>query len=197
MKGYVEKNLRKNETVQAKCHVTWTAFVPIIIRSLLMGGIGSLIIYAASEILIDYRADMYGAGDYFASDEFGITSTVFSLLLTALIVVSSIYAVIPIIKLVCIELVVTDKKIIGKNGVIYSNAMDVYLEKIDNFVIDETLMGRIFHFSTITVGTASTTMKFPYMQNAVEFKNKVMDCYDARKTALMKEQADLIKAADE
>ena len=70
MKGYVEKNLRKNETVQAKCHVTWTAFVPIIIRSLLMGGIGSLIIYAASEILIDYRADMYEAGDYFASDEF-------------------------------------------------------------------------------------------------------------------------------
>ena len=48
--------------------------------------------------------------------------------------------------------------------------------------------------STITAGTASTTMKFPYMQNSVEFKNKVMDCYDARKTALMKEQAELIGA---
>ena len=140
------------------------------------------------------RADMYEVSEYFASDEFEITSIAFSLLLTVLIIVSILYAVIPIIKLVCIELVVTDKKIIGKNGVIYSNAMDVYLEKIDNFVIDETLMGRIFHYSTITVGTASTTMKFPYMQNAVEFKNKVMDCYDARKTALMKEQADLIGA---
>ena len=70
--------------------------------------------------------------------------------------------------------------------------MDVYLEKIDNFVIDETLMGRIFKYSTITVGNASKTMAFPYMQNAVEFKNKVMDRYDARKTAFMKEEADLI-----
>ena len=198
MKGYVEKNLRKNETVQAKCHVTWTAFVPIIIRSLIIGGIGFLIIYVTSNTIIDIRADEYEAGglQYFGSDEFGIISGISSLLLAALIIVSILYALIPIIRLMCIELVVTDKKIIGKNGVIYSNAIDAYLEKIDNFVIDETLMGRIFHFSTITVGTASTTIKFPYMQNAVEFKNKVMDCYDARKTALMKEQADLIKAAE-
>ena len=196
MKGYVEKNLRKNETVQAKCHVTWTAFVPIIIRSLIIGGIGFLIIYVTSNTIIDIRVDEYEAGglQYFGSDEFGVISGISSLLLAALIIVSILYALIPIIRLMCIELVVTDKKIIGKNGVIYSNAIDAYLEKIDNFVIDETLMGRIFHFSTITVGTASTTIKFPYMQNAVEFKNKVMDCYDARKTALMKEQADLIGA---
>ena len=51
MKGYVEKNLRKNETVQAKCHVTWTAFVPIILRSLLMAGIGFFVIYAASVLI--------------------------------------------------------------------------------------------------------------------------------------------------
>ena len=194
MKGYVEKNLRKNETVQAKCHVTWTAFAAIIIRSLLMVGIGFLILYASSEAVIEILENVYeGSGlEFFGSDEYYNVSTFFSVLLIILIVVSILYAVVPVIKLVCIELVVTDKKIIGKNGVIYSNAMDVYLEKIDNFVIDETLMGRIFHFSTITIGTASTTMKFPYMQNAVEFKNKVMDCYDARKTALMKEQADLI-----
>ena len=198
MKGYVEKNLRENEAVQAKCHVTWTAFVPIIVRSLLMGGIGFLIIYLTSNTIIDLRADAYEAGglEYFGSDEFGVVSGISSILLATLIIVSILYALIPIIRLVCIELVVTDKKIIGKNGVIYSNAMDVYLEKIDNFVIDETLMGRIFHFSTITIGTASTTMKFPYMQNAVEFKNKVMDCYDARKTALMKEQAELIGSVD-
>ena len=196
MKGYVEKNLRKNETVQAKCHVTWTAFAAIIIRSLLIGGIGFLILYAASELVFDIQESMFdGSGlEFFASDAFYDVSTFFSILLIVLIVVCILYAVIPIIRLACIELVVTDKKIIGKNGVIYSNAMDVYLEKVDNFVIDETLLGRIFHFSTITVGTASTTMKFPYMQNAVEFKNKVMDCYDARKTALMKEQAELIGA---
>ena len=81
--------------------------------------------------------------------------------------------------------------------VIYSNAIDAYLEKVDNFAIDESFWGRIFRYSTITIGTASTTLKFPYMQNAVEFKNKVMDCYDARKTSLMMEQAVLINARED
>jgi hypothetical protein len=29
-----------------------------------------------------------------------------------------------------------------------------------NYVIDETLLGRLFKYSTITVGTASQTLKF-------------------------------------
>ncbi|MBR5116106.1 MAG: PH domain-containing protein [Lachnospiraceae bacterium] len=196
MKGYVEKNLRKNETVQAKCHVTWTAFAAIILRALFMGGVGFLILYLASEIIFEFRApddDLM----YFASDEAGIITDVLTALLIVLISICIIYAAVSIIKLICIELVVTDKKLIGKTGVIYSNAIDVYLEKIDNFAIDESLMGRIFKYSIITVGTASTTLRFPYMQNAVEFKNKVMDCYDARKTALMAEQAELIHSTQE
>ena len=67
------------------------------------------------------------------------------------------------------------------------------MEKIDNLAIDESLWGRLFRYSTITIGTASITLRFPYMQNAVEFKNEVMDCYDARKTSLMTEQALLIR----
>ena len=196
MKGYVEKNLRKNEQVVAKCHVTWTAFVPIILRTILFIVAGWALVELVVEIICDFRytgIPEEGQISYFASEEWGMISGAASIFWATVIVVSLIYAAVSIIKLVCIELVVTDKKIIGKTGVIYSNAIDAYLEKVDNFAIDESLLGRIFKYSTITIGTASTTLKFPYMQNAVEFKNKVMDSYDARKTSLMTEQAILIK----
>lgn len=199
MKGYVEKNLRNNEQVVAKCHVTWAAFVPIIIRTILLIVGAWAIAELVVEIIVDFRykgLPEEGQISYFGSDEWGMISGAASIFFATVIVVSLVSAVISIIKLVCIELVVTDKKIIGKTGVIYSNAIDAYLEKIDNLAIDESLWGRIFRYSTITVGTASTTLKFPYMQNAVEFKNQVMDCYDARRTSLMTEQAMLINAQE-
>ncbi|MBO4914117.1 MAG: PH domain-containing protein [Oscillospiraceae bacterium] len=194
MKGYVERNLRKNETVIAKCHVTWTAFVPIILRALLIIAAAWLLCESVSDIILKVR--MPEAGDfYFGSEEWETIHKWLTVFFLSAVVASVAYAAVPIIRLCCIELVVTDKKIIGKTGVIFSNAIDAYLEKIDNFAIDETLFGRIFKYSTITVGTTSTTIKFPYMQKALEFKNTVMDCYDARNTALMKEQAELIHAA--
>ena len=199
MKGYVERNLRKSEKVVAKCHVTWTAFVPIVIRTILLIVAAWAIAELVVEIILDFRykgIPEEGQISYFGSDEWGMISGAAYIFFAAVIVVSLISAAISIIKLVCIELVVTDKKIIGKTGVIYSNAIDAYLEKIDNFAIDESLWGRIFRYSTITIGTASITLRFPYMQNAAEFKNKVMDCYDARKTSLMTEQAMLIKAQE-
>ena len=194
--SYVEKNLRNSETVQQKCHVTWMALIPIILRSVIVIALGWIFALVLAALIVDRRMPYYTANglDYFASEEYGNLDIGLTIFVIAVILISIIIAVIPIIKLLCIELVVTDKKLIGKTGIIYSNAIDVYLEKIDNFVIDETLMGRIFKYATITVGTASVTLRFPYMQNAVEFKNKVMDQYDARRTALMKEQADLIKS---
>lgn len=195
MKDYVERNLRKNEQVVAKCHVTWTAFVPIVLRTILLIVAAWAIAELAVEIIVDFRypgIPEEGQISYFGSEEWGMISGAVTIFFATVIAISLISAAVSIIKLICIKLVVTDKKIIGKTGVIYSKAIDAYLEKIDNFAIDESFWGRIFRYSTITIGTASITLRFPYMQNAVEFKNKVMDCYDARKTSLMAEQAALI-----
>lgn len=199
VKDYVERNLRKNEQVVAKCHITWVALVPIILRTILLIVAAWAIAELVVEIVVDFRWTVLSEEEqhlYFGSDEWGVINGIATIFFAAVIIGSLIAAAISIIRLFCIELVVTDKKIIGKTGVIYSNAIDAYLEKIDNFVIDESLLGRIFRYCTITIGTASTTLKFPYMQDAAIFKNKVMDCYDARRTSLMTEQAALIKAQE-
>ena len=70
--------------------------------------------------------------------------------------------------------------------------MDVYLEKMTISLSTKHSWAGYFIFIRSQWVTVSTTMKFSYMQNAVEFKNNVMDWYDARKTALMQEQEDPI-----
>ena len=140
MKGYVERNLRKNEQVVAKCHVTWTAFVPIVIRTILLIFGAWAIAELVVEIIVDFRytgIPEEGQISYFGSDEWGMISGAATIFFIAVIVISLVSAAISILKLVCIELVVTEKKIIGKTGVIYSNAIDAYLEKVEELLPED------------------------------------------------------------
>ena len=88
-----------------------------------------------------------------------------------------------------IELGVTNKKLIGKTGIIRHNSLDAYLEKIDNFSINETLGGKLFGYATIQICTTSAKLTFPGIKDAIAFKNIVMDCVDLREDAKMEMQA--------
>lgn len=89
------------------------------------------------------------------------------------------------------ELGVTDKKIIGKVGVLRVNSLDSYLEKIDNFAISESLIGRLLGYATIQISTTSMRMRFHYVKNAMQFKNVVLDAIEAREIEKIAMQADL------
>lgn len=185
---YIERNLRQNEQVIARAHVTYWALVPIILRALLICGVIAGALYAAGRFVPDYT-------DPYTKEAANYISSNFTLFLIVIAVVALIIIIIPLLKLFCIQLVVTDKKLTGKYGVIYVHSLDTYLEKIDNFTIEETILGRIFRYNTITVGTTSSTLKFRYIAKAKQFKNAVMDCYDARLESLMDRQAELIQQA--
>lgn len=185
---YVEKNLRKNEHVIATAQVTLWAIAAILLRTLLLAGILYAVLYFGTGAAARYMPD--DLSTYVPTGSNGMEITLYGLILLTVLA-----AAFQIIRLLCIQMVVTDKKLIGKCGVIYVRALDVYLEKIDNFTIEETILGRIFGYNTITVGTASSTMKFRYIARAIRFKNAVMDCYDARIRTLMNDQAQLIQTA--
>ena len=77
MKSYVEKNLRKDEQVLAKCQITWVAFVPIIIRTILLIIAGWAIAELAVEIFLDFRNKEIPESaqvTYFGSEEWGMIS---------------------------------------------------------------------------------------------------------------------------
>ena len=67
MKGYVEMNLREYEKITAICHVTWTAFVPIVLRAVFTIPAAWLIATAVTEYIFEIRIrDPYDLA-YFAS----------------------------------------------------------------------------------------------------------------------------------
>ena len=166
MANYVERNLRQSEHIIAKAQVSWVAIVP----SLIIGGLIALFGFA----MLSQRVT---AG-------VGIGILVFAALLI----------VITILRISNIELGVTDKKIIGKSGIIVANSLDAYLEKIDNFSISETIGGRLFGYATIMICTISSKIRFPYIKDAMKFKNLVMDCYDERERTKMSDQANFINS---
>lgn len=104
-----------------------------------------------------------------------------TLFLICLILVAVIYVVYKALSISAIELVVTEKKLVGKAGIIRSFSVDAYLEKIDYFAIRESFWGRLFNYATIEIGTTASKIRFPYIEYASYFKNTVMDCADRKK----------------
>ncbi|MBO4292126.1 MAG: PH domain-containing protein [Lachnospiraceae bacterium] len=102
------------------------------------------------------------------------------------------YIVYKALSISAVELAVTEKKIVGKTGIINSRSTDAFLEKIDYFAIKESLAGRLFNYATIEIGTTSSKVRFPYIEYASYFKNTVMDCIDRKKYNDMVTQAKLI-----
>ncbi|MBR1864144.1 MAG: PH domain-containing protein [Ruminococcus sp.] len=100
-----------------------------------------------------------------------------------------------VLGIMSVELGVTDKKIIGKTGVIMANSLDTYLEKIDNFSINESLAGKIFGYATIQICTTSSRLRFACVKDAMAFKNLVMDCIDQKEANKMGLQAQMIGGA--
>ncbi len=88
-----------------------------------------------------------------------------------------------------VELAVTDKKIIGKRGVLFPRSMDAYLEKVDNISVSNSLLGTIFGYATIEICTNSAHLRFPLVKKSMIFKHKVMDCIEIREDEKFRIQA--------
>lgn len=79
-----------------------------------------------------------------------------------------------IIDILSTELGLTEKRIIGKRGLIKTISLDAPLNKINDIEINQNLFGKIFRYSTIKISTSSSKYCFRYIKNANEFKNETM-----------------------
>jgi len=203
---YVEKHLRLNEHPVDKAKVSWTVTAAVIIRAvviLLIGygiwnGMKDPIELNIPEITASLPPEVTGSLNP------DLTNIIISLKKPSLLSFMGGWGVLTLLQLVyrilsisAVELLVTDKKIVGKTGIIKSVSVDAFLDKIDYFMIRESLWGRIFNYAVIEIGTTSSKVRFPYITNASEFKNIVMDCIDKKKLADMTAQANLIASSME
>lgn len=72
------------------------------------------------------------------------------------------------------EYAITDKRIIMKIGFIRRKSLELFLDRIESIYVDQSVVGRIFDFGTVTVcGTGGTKDPFYYIPNPIAFRNSV------------------------
>jgi len=106
-----------------------------------------------------------------------------------LLFIPTIKAVIYTVKFFHIELAVTNKRVMGKIGVINTKSLDAQLNKIQNASVEQGFFGKIFNFGNVRIDTAAGKYEFFGIKNADEFKGILMSQIDQYEEDRIKQQA--------
>lgn len=93
------------------------------------------------------------------------------------------------------ELSLSNKRLVGKAGLINTKQMDSPLNKINSISVESGLFGKIFGYATITVNTASTIYVFANIIQAEAFKHAVLEEMERFDEARIQGQAKAIANA--
>ena len=78
-------------------------------------------------------------------------------------------------------MVITNKRVRGKTGLINTNELDSPLNKINGVQVKQGLLGKMFNYGTISITTASTVFHFDMISEPNDFKtilNNQIEIYD-------------------
>ncbi len=69
-----------------------------------------------------------------------------------------------LIKFFTTKIEITNKRIIGKTGLVNTNELDSPLNKINGIQVIQGMLGKIFNYGTIKITTASSFFIFNYVK---------------------------------
>lgn len=124
-----------------------------------------------------------------------LSAWIFGILFCWLLLIPTIKAIIKTVQFNHIELAITNKRVIGKYGVLNTKSLDAPLNKIQNSSATQSLGGKIFNFSTITINTAAGEYKFGNIKNGNAFKNMLLAQIDQYEQDKIAEQAQQMASA--
>jgi len=79
--------------------------------------------------------------------------------------------ILPLIDRKTSEFAITNKRVIMKVGLIRRKALEMNLSKVESVNVDQTIMGRILGYGTITIiGTGGTRESFRSISKPMEFR---------------------------
>lgn len=178
--NYIESNLRKEEQVVVRAKISWLTLVAPALLAI-VAWIGAFILMSKLNGVKGMDKDA-------------------SKILTYVLLVIAFLFTIPLIKRALINatthLAVTNKRVIGKVGVLKIDTIDYPVDKIDNVSYNAGFFGNIFKYATVQIGSVSGEKKqIGAIGNAQEFKNSVTDAIEKHAEEARKAQAAEIAAA--
>ena len=114
----------------------------------------------------------------------GVVLALFAPFLGGLVLFGSlIVAGIALIERSTTELAVTNRRVIGKRGIVSRQSVEVLLNKVEGLSVDQGILGRMFGFGTIKVGGTSTAVPFGNIVSPLDFRNAVQGQIEAISSA--------------
>jgi uncharacterized membrane protein YdbT with pleckstrin-like domain len=148
--GYVDKHLLEGEKVVYRARLHRIIFLPPLALAVL-----GLVVAVLVNIYLENR------------EAAGIVGAAF--LIVAILVAFPRY-----IRYATSEFAVTNKRVIVKVGLIYRDTLELVLAKVETIGVDQTVLGRILNYGTITVtGTGGTKEPFKDIARPIEFRERV------------------------
>ena len=177
--NYIESNLRKDEQVVVRAKISWLT----LIAPALFCIIGWVLAIYIKGIKLE------GSNTEDLKKILGYIGLVIGVLFT-----------LPLIKKILINLTthlaVTNKRVIGKVGVLKIDTIDYPIDKVDNVSFKAGFFGNVFKYATVQIGSVSGEKKLiNSIGNAQEFKNNVTDAIEKHAEEARRAQAAEIAAA--
>ena len=80
------------------------------------------------------------------------------------------------------ELAITNKRIISKSGLIQRQTMEMFLGKVESIQVDQSILGRIFNFGSITIsGTGGDKSPIRSISDPLQFRKAFMAAVDSNR----------------
>ena len=154
--GYVENNLMDGEEVVYKANIHWLILLPGILQAAL--GLAIILVWGLSG---EFRYIALGAG--------------------GLILLFALWTLLKaLITKLTTELAVTTRRVIAKMGLIRRNTMEMNHSQVESFVVDQSILGRLFDFGTLIVtGTGGGRTPIPNIDAPLEFRRRALETIDA------------------
>ena len=77
------------------------------------------------------------------------------------------------------DLILTNKRVFGKCGLIFTTQMQSPLNKIDSVSFTRGLFGKLIGYGTVRIATASTTFKFRFIREGESLYNDIFNQLEA------------------
>jgi uncharacterized membrane protein YdbT with pleckstrin-like domain len=160
--NYVDSNLSQDETVAYSARVSlwkyWFSFL-----------IGGFLVLAA---LIGFAASVSAKG--------GTGSMMGSKFNAALLVAGLVVFAWPLIARRSTELVITNKRLIAKSGIVSTQSIEIRFDRIESVRVNQSLLGRILNYGDIVVtGTGSTFDPIPNIASPMQFRTALNQAMEA------------------
>lgn len=101
----------------------------------------------------------------------------------------------PLIAKFTTELCITNKKVVGKVGLLKTKSLDAPLDKINNVSVSSGFWGKIFKYGNIRIDTSSGVFDFAYIKNAEEVKTSILNQIELYKEEQIKKQVEAMANA--